>query len=83
MDMGKLNVYYVSSELKIGTATTPITSAYFTNATETEFKELLDNYSSENEADPHLSGFISYVTANGYYCTVLGKEVLNPSGSVF
>jgi hypothetical protein len=37
MEIGKLNVYYVTSELNIGNTTTPITSAYFSNATEEEF----------------------------------------------
>jgi hypothetical protein len=79
MEMGKLNVYYVTSELNIGNTTTPITSAYFSNATEEEFRNLLDSFNRDNESDTSLSGFLPFVTSNGYYCAVLGKEVLNPS----
>jgi hypothetical protein len=57
MEMGKLNVYYVTSELNIGNTTTSITSAYFSNATEEEFKNLLDNFNGDNESDTSLSGF--------------------------
>jgi hypothetical protein len=78
MEMGKLNVFYVTSEFKIGNTTTPIASAYFTSTTETEFKELLDNFLSDNEFNSGL--FMSHVAKNGYYCTVLDKEVLTPSG---
>ena len=45
MEMGKLNVFYISSELKIGDITTNIASAFLTSATESEFQELLDGQS--------------------------------------
>ncbi|MGZ7067309.1 MAG: hypothetical protein ACXVHT_03335 [Methanobacterium sp.] len=77
MGMGKLNVYYVNSELKIGNTVTSIASAYFSNATEEEFKNLLDNFLANNDFNSGL--FMSYVAQNGYFCTVLDKEVLTPS----
>jgi hypothetical protein len=64
MEMGKLNVYYIKSELKIGNITTSIANAYFTSATETEFGDLIDSYVTENGSED-LSGLISYITKNG------------------
>ncbi len=78
MEMGKLNVFYISSELKIGDITTNIASAFLTSATESEFQELLDGQASDENFNTGL--FMAYVAKNGHYCTVLDKELLNPSG---
>ena len=75
--MGKLNVYYISYELKISNTEAGFASAFLTDATEEEFQELLDNYSSNNE-DLNLGLFRSYVANNGYYCQGLEGEVLIP-----
>ncbi len=77
MEIGKLNVFYISSDLKVGDTVINIASAFLTNAIETEFKDLLDNYVSDNKYNNSL--FMSYVAQNGYYCTVLDKEVLTPT----
>ncbi|MGB7967942.1 MAG: hypothetical protein WCF28_00060 [Methanobacterium sp.] len=75
--MGKLNVYYVSYEIKISNTESRFASAFLSNATEEEFKELLDNYLSANE-EPNLGLFRVYVSDNGYYCQGLEGEVLMP-----
>ena len=77
MEIGKLNVFYTNNELKIGDVVTSSASAFFSNATESEFKNLLDNFLSDNEFNSGL--FMSYVAKNGYFCTVPDKEVLTPS----
>ncbi|MGB9978785.1 hypothetical protein [Methanobacterium sp.] len=78
MEMGKLNVYYINSDLKIGNTVTSIASAYLSNATEDEFKGLLDSFLADNELNSGL--FMSYVANNGYYCKVLDGEILTPRG---
>ena len=78
MEMGKLNMFYINNELNIGGITTSISSAYFTSATEEEFKRLINDFLANNDFNSGL--FMSYVAQNGYYCTVLDKEVLTPQG---
>ena len=78
MEMGKLNIYYINSDLKIGNTVASIAQAYLSNATEEEFKGLLDSFLTNNDLNSGL--FMSYVAQNGYYCTVLEGEVLTPRG---
>lgn len=75
-DVGKLNAFYVSNELEIGDIVTTNASAFFSNASEEVFKSLLNSFLSNNKFNASL--FISYVAENGYYCTVLDKEVHTP-----
>lgn len=80
MDMVKLNCFSIDPHLKFGKI---LPSAFFTNATQEEFKELLDNFISENEAkdDREFNAglFTSYVQKNGYYIMTLKRKVLLPS----
>lgn len=78
MEIGKLNVYYINNDLKIGDMVTSIAQAYLSNATEEEFKGLLDSFLADNDLNSGL--FMTYVAQNGYYCTVLEGEVLTPRG---
>jgi len=73
-EMGTLNAFYINSELEIGDIVTSNAVALLTNAPETEFKDLLNSYLSDNDFNSGL--FMSYVAKNGYYCTELDKEVL-------
>ena len=75
-ETGKLNAFYISTELEIGDIKTTNASAFFSNAPEETFKDLLNSFLSNNEFNSGL--FMSYVAENGYYCTVLDKEVLTP-----
>jgi hypothetical protein len=79
MEKGKLNVFYIDSKLKWGTV---LPSAYFTNATEKEFFELLDNFLSEIESkgvsDFSAGVFTKYVAKNGYYILTEKSKVLPP-----
>ena len=77
LGMGKLNVYYISYRLKISNTEASFASAFLSNATEEEFKELLDNYKSNND-EPNLGIFREYMANNGYYCQGLEGEVLIP-----
>lgn len=71
--MGKLNTFYINSEQR-GEV---IPSAYFTDATEDEFKELLDNFLSENDGKFNIIRFTGYVGQNGYYIMTI-RDVIPP-----
>lgn len=75
-EVGKLNAFYVSNELEIGDIITTNASAFFTNASEETFKSLLNSFLSNNKFNAGL--FMSYMAENGYYCSVLDKEVYTP-----
>ncbi len=77
MEIGKLNVYYISTDLKVGDIVTSIANAFLCSGTEDEFRDLLDNFLLDNDFNSGL--FMSYVARNGYYCTVIDKELLTPS----
>ena len=57
----------------------------FTNATEEEFKELLENYLSENESqdgpDFSVQRFRNYVAKNGFYIHTMRDKVFRPISS--
>jgi hypothetical protein len=79
MEIGKLNVYYISSELS-----RVAYPAFFTDATESEFKELLDNYLSQNdskgEGKINENLFAVYIAKNGYHViTTEPRKVVSPS----
>lgn len=75
-DVGKLNAFFISTEMQIGDLNTTNASAFFSNASEETFKDLLNSFLSNNEFNSGL--FISYVAENGYYCTVLDRGVSTP-----
>jgi len=79
MKMVKLNAFSIDPELKFGKI---LPSAFFTNATEEEFKELLDNFLLENELKDNrefnAGFFTSYVQKNGYYIMTNKRAVLAP-----
>jgi hypothetical protein len=79
--IGKLNVYYINYKLKISNTKANFASAFLSNASEEEFQELLDNYSSNNE-EPNLGLFRTYVANNGYYCQGLEGEVIIPKSGI-
>lgn len=64
IDKGILNGFYVNDH------------AFFTNATESEFEELLDNFVSENESKGKnkfsYADFGDYILNNGYH--VMGQN---------
>ena len=75
MEVGKVNVLYVTTDpKKFKNILTTITYAYLTTATETEFKDLLNDYLSENKFERRQ--FMSYVSQKGYYCIVLDNEAV-------
>ena len=75
MEVGKVNVLHVTTDpKKFRNTSTTITYAYLTTATETEFKNLLDDYLSDNEFERRQ--FMSHVTQKGYYCIVLDNEAV-------
>jgi hypothetical protein len=75
MDVEKLNVFSVVEEVKILNRVTRIDIAFLTSASESEFKDLVSGFSYE-KFDP--ADFTFYANENGYFCTVLAKEVRKP-----
>ncbi len=75
---GNLNGFFIDATLEWGKNPYDI----FTNATESEFNELLENYLSENESQdgPHFSvqKFSNYLAKNGYYVKTKGNFLLPP-----
>jgi hypothetical protein len=76
METGKLNNFYISDEIKIRNNITRIDTAFLTSASETEFKDLVNNYSFDKKFNP--ADFTFYISENGHFCIVLGKEVRKP-----
>ena len=74
LEMGKLNSFYIDATVR--------PHAILTNATEEEFKELLENYLSENNSqdgrDFNILSFVNYVTKNGYYIKTGNHDLLSP-----
>ena len=67
MEKGKLNCFFVDTELKWGKYNP---SVIFMNTTEDEFNELLDNFISEiesNGSDFNINFFRNYKLKSGYY----------------
>ena len=79
LEVGILNCFFIDSALKWGRI-----SPYeiYMNATESEFKELLEGYLSENESqdgpDFSIQRFSKYVAKNGYYVKTKGNFILPP-----
>ncbi len=81
MEVGTANVLYVITDpKKFKNFSTTVTYAYLTTATETEFKNLLDDYLSDNKFE--RMDFMSYVAKNGYYCIVLRDEAVNRTNNL-
>jgi hypothetical protein len=80
---GKLNGYFIDSTLKWGTQR-PFD--ILTNANETEFKELLEGYISENSSqdgpDFSVQRFSNYVVKSGYYIKTKGNFIIPPYAPV-
>jgi hypothetical protein len=80
MEIQNVNSFLIDSELKSGKGF-PY-AFYFTNATESEFKELLNNFLSEYEIkedskfNPGI--FTAYVAKNGYYIPARRDKVFSP-----
>jgi hypothetical protein len=80
MEKGKLNVFFVDTELS-WEPNKKFNHAFFTNATEDEFNSLLDDYVSEIESegsDFNINFFRNYVLKSGYYAYVEIYKVLPP-----
>ena len=80
MEIQNVNSFLINSELQSSKGF-PY-AFYFTNATETQFKELLDNFLSEyeikddNKFNPGV--FTAYVAKNGYYIHTRRDKVFCP-----
>ena len=80
MEVQNVNSFLINSELK-SFKSFPY-AFYFTNATESEFKELLNNFLSEygieedNKFNPGI--FTAYVAKNGYYIHTRRDKVFSP-----
>jgi hypothetical protein len=81
--MGKLNGYFIDSTHVWGTQA-PFD--ILTNATESEFKDLLDGYISENQSqdgpDFSVQRFSNYVVKNGFYIKTKGNFIIPPYAPV-
>ena len=80
MEIQNVNSFLINSELKSGKSF-PY-AFYFTNATESEFKDLLDKFLSEYriEEDGKFNPgvFTAYVAKNGYYIHTRRDKVFCP-----
>jgi hypothetical protein len=80
MEIQNVNSFLINSELKSGKGF-PY-AFYYTNATESEFKELLDKFLSEYgiEEDSKFNPgiFTAYVAKNGYYIHTRRDKVFCP-----
>ena len=78
MEIQNVNSFLISSELKKGFNF----AFYFTNATESEFKELLNNflleYKIEEDSKFNPGIFTAYVAKNGYYIHTRRDKVFRP-----
>jgi len=80
--MGALNLFYVARITEKFKRTgkisrEDITTAHLTDASEVEFKKILEDFIAEN-GDYDRAKFPFYVAKNGYYCIHLNKELLRP-----
>jgi hypothetical protein len=80
MEIGIVNSFVIDSELTSG-KDFPF-AFYFTNATEAEFKELLNNFLVEyeiiNDKKFNPGIFTAYVAKNGYYIHTRRDKVFHP-----
>ena len=77
MEIGKLNAYYLKSELKVGEISTEIAQALLCSATEEELQDAVDEYLNKHE-DPKLPELVIFLKNKGHYATFLDREVLVP-----
>ncbi|MGZ7069735.1 MAG: hypothetical protein ACXVHS_06640 [Methanobacterium sp.] len=76
MKTGKINVLHVTTDPeKFKDYSVSISYFYLTTATETEFKDLLDEFLGDNEFE--RNDFMSYVSEKGYICIYLDDEAMN------
>ena len=71
----KINCYCIDPGIESGK---PNPAYYWTNAGEEEFKELLDNYLSENNSKFNDGTFTLYIIKNGYYIHTRRTHVFHP-----
>lgn len=75
MEVGTINVLHVTSDpKKFGKVSGTVTFFYLTTATETEFKDLLDEFLVDNEFE--RNAFMEHVSKNGYICTYIDNEAI-------
>jgi hypothetical protein len=68
-------MYHVTTDPeKFRKGFTTLTYFYLTTATETEFKELLDEFLVDNEFE--RNDFMTYVSEKGYICIYLDDEAV-------
>lgn len=77
MEIGKLNAYYLKSELKTGKISTQIAQALLCSASKDELQSAVDEYLN-NAKDPELPELVLFLKNKGYYATFLDREVLVP-----
>jgi hypothetical protein len=80
MKKGKLNVFFVDTELQ-WEPHKKFNHAVFINATEEEFNSLMEGYVSEIESEGkefNINFFRNYALKSGHYCYVEIYEVLPP-----
>ena len=75
MEIIEINCYCIDSEIESGKFNP---AYYWTNATEEEFKGLLDNYLSEIEGKFNEGTFTLYISKNGYYIHTRRTHVFPP-----
>ncbi len=75
METGKINVLHVTTDpKKFGNLSATVTYFYLTTASETEFRDLLDEFLVQNEFE--RNAFMDYVSKKGYICTYLDNEAV-------
>ncbi|PKL66541.1 MAG: hypothetical protein CVV28_10375 [Methanobacteriales archaeon HGW-Methanobacteriales-1] len=77
MEIGKLNAYYLKSELKVGKTNTEIAQALLCSATEEKLQDVVDEYLFNHE-DPKLPELVMFLKNKGHYATFLDREVFVP-----
>lgn len=77
IEVGELNTFYIDVMVNIKGLEAPIASAYLTNASFSEFQDLLNRYLSEN--DEFNGGlFMRYLAKNGFYGHAFKGAPLSP-----
>lgn len=71
----KINCYCIDPGIESGK---PDPAYYWTNATEEEFKALLDDYLSESGGKFNDGPFTLYIMKNGYYIHTRRTHVFHP-----
>ena len=75
MEVGKINVLHVTTDpRKFRNVSATVTYFYLTTATETELRDLLNEFLVDNEFE--RNAFMDYVSDNGYICTYLDNEAI-------